>query len=427
MVIPPNDALQRIEKRPLVPRLSRLRNVTSDNLLEATEWCMALDPWRGCRRVCAAENWPVRPSGATPSSPSAAAEAATEPPRGQSQGFDRCALVTLKLAWRGSSCREILMRFQRLPGQPPWQPPDQRGPDGLLLHQRSRPLCPCRWHGGISGDEVAAQIAADPGRARSSRTRPVLEDPTPSFCGCHRRCAMPTKQGPPPTACVLAQPGFGGRTGTPRLYMVREGSLIARTRDHSTELQEAWVAAMGVEGFNRNVLFTCLGSPGRPMVDCQGPILLEAGDRILLCSDDLWGNVEGQRADADHRHDVISEAVAEMVEVAARWRAATNVTAPWSGERGRARRDTTQALLNSGYASTIPRRPGSEVWPRWTTKIDRSVGRDQRKKRPVRSRQPAELKAPDEHLHAQRPMRRTPASRPHHSQHTIHAEGSVAG
>jgi len=46
---------------------------------------------------------------------------------------------------------------------------------------------------------------------------------------------------------------------------VRE--LIARTRDHSyTELQEALGrAAMGVEGFNRNVLFTCLGSPGRPM------------------------------------------------------------------------------------------------------------------------------------------------------------------
>jgi hypothetical protein len=31
--------------------------------------------------------------------------------------------------------------------------------------------------------------------------------------------------------------------------------------------------------FNRNVLFTCLGSPGKPVVDTAGPVLLQQGDR----------------------------------------------------------------------------------------------------------------------------------------------------
>ncbi len=41
---PPNDAPQRLEKDRLGLSLSRLRNVYSDNLIEVTEWCMALDP-----------------------------------------------------------------------------------------------------------------------------------------------------------------------------------------------------------------------------------------------------------------------------------------------------------------------------------------------------------------------------------------------
>jgi hypothetical protein len=41
---PPNDAPQRLEKDRLNLSLSRLRNVYSDNLLEVTEWCMAIDP-----------------------------------------------------------------------------------------------------------------------------------------------------------------------------------------------------------------------------------------------------------------------------------------------------------------------------------------------------------------------------------------------
>jgi serine/threonine protein phosphatase PrpC len=66
-------------------------------------------------------------------------------------------------------------------------------------------------------------------------------------------------------ACVLqGNAAYWAHCGDSRLYLVRGDKLIARTRDHSySELQEtlAQVVPMGDQRFNRNVLFTCLGSP----------------------------------------------------------------------------------------------------------------------------------------------------------------------
>ena len=42
---------------------------------------------------------------------------------------------------------------------------------------------------------------------------------------------------------------------------------------------------------NRNVLYTCLGSPTVPVVDFAGPVPLQQGDKLMLCSDGLWGNL----------------------------------------------------------------------------------------------------------------------------------------
>jgi len=102
--------------------------------------------------------------------------------------------------------------------------------------------------------------------------------------------------------------------------MVRGDKLVARTRDHSySELQEtlSQVVPMG-ERFNRNVLFTCLGSPGKPVVDTVGPLLLQPGDRLLLCSDGLWGSVSDAVITEQLSRHPISDAVPELVEQALR-------------------------------------------------------------------------------------------------------------
>lgn len=75
--------------------------------------------------------------------------------------------------------------------------------------------------------------------------------------------------------------------GDSRLYVVRDGALLTRTRDHSHA--ERPRPGGGPEPVNRNLLLTCLGSPTPPMIDVAAPLQLQRGDRIMLCSDGVWG------------------------------------------------------------------------------------------------------------------------------------------
>jgi len=113
---------------------------------------------------------------------------------------------------------------------------------------------------------------------------------------------------------------YWAHCGDSRLYMVRGDKLIARTRDHSySELQQTMsqVVPMG-DRFNRNVLFTCLGSPGKPVVDTVRPLLMQAGDRLLLCSDGLWGTVSDSEITDQLSSLPLSDSVPELVEQALR-------------------------------------------------------------------------------------------------------------
>ncbi len=226
--------------------------------------------------------------------------------------------------------------------------------------------------GGHPEGEVASLIALQTlAHLFQQDARPVLGDPQ-QFLGdttliAHQqllRYAQAKRLSDTPrttvVACILqGNQAWWAHCGDSRLYFVRGGRLIARTRDHSyTELQEALGRVPNSpEAFNRNVLFTCLGSPGRPMVDTQGPLVLEPGDRLLLCSDGLWGNVPDAEITAQLAGHALHEAVPELVEQALRQGGARcdNVTAlavEWEGE-GDPDAGSTQNLGNSGFASTI--------------------------------------------------------------------------
>ena len=95
-------------------------------------------------------------------------------------------------------------------------------------------------------------------------------------------------------AVVQAGVAYWAHCGDSRLYFVRAGELLARTRDHSylEQRRDARRVQPLPEGMNRNVLYTCLGSPAKPVYDITGPVPLQQGDKVLLCSDGLWGSLE---------------------------------------------------------------------------------------------------------------------------------------
>ncbi|MFN6996859.1 MAG: PP2C family protein-serine/threonine phosphatase, partial [Aquincola tertiaricarbonis] len=229
--------------------------------------------------------------------------------------------------------------------------------------------------GGHPEGEVAAQLALQTLAARFQRdAKPRLADPLRFLhdgliAGHQQLLRYATEKSlidtPRTTlvACVLqGDAAYWAHCGDSRLYLVRGGKLVARTRDHSySELQETLSQVVPMrERFNRNVLFTCLGSPGKPVVDTSGPLLLQPGDRVLLCSDGLWGPVSDTEITDRLGQQPIHEAVPELVETALRngGPKCDNVTAlamEWESSEDRRQQGavSTRALGDEVFASTI--------------------------------------------------------------------------
>ena len=151
--------------------------------------------------------------------------------------------------------------------------------------------------------------------------------------------------------------------GDSRLYLVREGELLARTRDHSYLEQHRGklLGAALPQHINRNVLFTCLGSPTKPLFDISAQIGLQQGDRLLLCSDGLWGSLSDADI-VDHlARQAVGDAVPALVQKALHTAGerSDNVTVlaiawetPDGLESGRDR-ISTDAINEGDFASTV--------------------------------------------------------------------------
>jgi serine/threonine protein phosphatase PrpC len=189
--------------------------------------------------------------------------------------------------------------------------------------------------GGHPQGEVAAQLALQVvSTLFQKEARPELPDVADFLVtavmaahGRIRRYAM-EKDLPdtPRTTIVVAvvQAGLLSwvHCGDSRLYLVRQGELLARTRDHSFlehRRDDAAAAALKLpQKVSRNILFTCLGSPTQPVVEVTGPVALQQGDKLMLCSDGLWGSL----SDADIVYHLsrqpVGEAAPDLVENALR-------------------------------------------------------------------------------------------------------------
>ena len=184
--------------------------------------------------------------------------------------------------------------------------------------------------GGHPEGEVAAQLALQTIAALYQReARPALKDVksflTTAAITAHQqimRYASNKAMLDTPRTTVVAAVLQGNMAtwvhcGDSRLYVVRDGALLTRTRDHSHAERPRPGASN--DPVNRNLLLTCLGSPTTPLIDVSVSLQLQRGDRLMLCSDGVWGVLD----DATIVHILssgkpVSDTAPELAEMALR-------------------------------------------------------------------------------------------------------------
>ena len=184
--------------------------------------------------------------------------------------------------------------------------------------------------GGHPEGEVAAQLALQTISAlHQKEARPMVGNVTEFLstallaahhqiiCYASEKGMLDTPRTTLVAAIVQGTSATWVHCGDSRLYVVRDGELLTRTRDHSY-LEQQSAGAVRTDRINRNILYTCLGSPTKPMFDVTGPVTLQHGDKILLCSDGLWGSLSDAEILRGLTTQSVSAAVPDLVEAALR-------------------------------------------------------------------------------------------------------------
>ncbi|MGZ3182416.1 MAG: PP2C family protein-serine/threonine phosphatase [Telluria sp.] len=106
--------------------------------------------------------------------------------------------------------------------------------------------------------------------------------------------------------------------GDSRLYLVRRGQVLNRTRDHShIEYLIAKGQAKPADRAthpDRNKLYNCLGASSLPRVEISGQASLLPGDIIMLCSDGLWAMLPDEEIAQRLSAQTIVRAIPDMLE-----------------------------------------------------------------------------------------------------------------
>ena len=184
--------------------------------------------------------------------------------------------------------------------------------------------------GGHPEGEVAAQMALQTIAALYQReARPALKD-VKSFLStaaitAHQqimryagnKAMLDTPRTTFVAAVLQGNTATWAHCGDSRLYVVRDGALLTRTRDHSHA--ERPRPGTGNDPVNRNLLLTCLGSPTTPVIDVSPPLQLQRGDRLMLCSDGVWGVLDDETiVHMLSSGKPVSDAAPELAEMALR-------------------------------------------------------------------------------------------------------------
>ena len=122
-------------------------------------------------------------------------------------------------------------------------------------------------------------------------------------------------------ACLIQHnTAIWAHCGDSRLYWMRRGQIVGRTRDHShiEHLIDRGLASPAERATHpdRNKLYNCVGASSLPKIEVGRPASLLPGDVMLLCSDGLWGSVPDEEITHRLATQTIVRAVPELVEMA---------------------------------------------------------------------------------------------------------------
>ncbi|HEX9877638.1 MAG TPA: protein phosphatase 2C domain-containing protein [Gammaproteobacteria bacterium] len=183
---------------------------------------------------------------------------------------------------------------------------------GTILADGSMLLIVADGMGGHSQGATAAQVTIDTLRSCFVATRKPLLDPqgflTMALSTAHDRVVglgtqLALDHRPRATCAVcLVQDGgsFWAHIGDSRIYHVRGGEVIERTRDHSHVellLREGLIEEQQISNHPmRNLVECCLGGDAPlPGMHISAQRKLRPGDALLVCTDGLWSGVSDEQ------------------------------------------------------------------------------------------------------------------------------------
>ncbi|MBC7858235.1 MAG: serine/threonine-protein phosphatase [Burkholderiaceae bacterium] len=184
--------------------------------------------------------------------------------------------------------------------------------------------------GGHPHGEVAAQLTMQTLSQRfQQQAKPRVKNPEAfleeSLLAAHHeihrhRLANGLDEAPRTTvvACLIQHnSATWAHCGDSRLYWMRDGQILARTRDHShveNLIAKGLVPASARATHpDRNKLYNCLGASSMPRIDMSRRASLLPGDLMLLCSDGLWAVLPDEEMAERLQRQTIVRAVPELL------------------------------------------------------------------------------------------------------------------
>jgi serine/threonine protein phosphatase PrpC len=220
--------------------------------------------------------------------------------------------------------------------------------------------------GGHAHGEIAAELAMRHIAAAFKReAQPRLANPDlflfravgRSHAMLHREAQALGLEDTPRTtvvACVIQEGrAYWSHVGDSRLYLVRKGEILVRTRDHTVVQQLVDEGKLRDEEVGshpaRNRLLQCLGGIAPPRVQPTAHARLERDDVVLLCTDGLWGPLSERQIIAGLESGTLGEGLARLCSLAE--------------ERAGPECDNISALALAWHEDAVPWREGPRTVP----------------------------------------------------------------